>query len=113
MAHGHWASQVIGPDAGAGSGGGSGAGGIFVVHGTMNEEQNMTLDKTWQQIVDAISDEQLPVVLSFMSDDGDGHPSASIYVISDVRYENSKYYVTGDNVDFQTDSPNGYPSTLK
>lgn len=88
---------------------GEGAGGIFVVHGTMNEEQRMTLDKTWQQIVDACAAEQLPVALTFMSDDGNGHPYAGFSVIESAWYEDSKYCVMINNSTLQADTPNDYP----
>lgn len=62
MAHGHWASQVIGPDAGTGSGGGSGAGGgVLVVH-LARDGNGEKLDKTWREIRDAMDAGIVPAV---------------------------------------------------
>lgn len=116
MAHGHWAFQVIGPDAGAGNGGGSGAGGVFAVHANMDTDGvHLVFDKTYQEIVDAIAQGLLPVV-HFPPEPGDGSDSGLLGVFPVDLYgystERGAYVIstcTG-NLKFATDSTDGYPT---
>ena len=72
-------------NAGQGGGGGSSGGGVLVVN--MNAG---TLDKTWEEISDAISEK--PVIILFAM----GYTTTILYVVSVQRASRSgeKYYVT-------------------
>lgn len=87
-------------------GGGSSGGGMLVVH-----DARGTLDKTWQEIHDAVVAGQF-IVIQFENDDG-------IFwsYISSVESDSSYYRVNVFNPgpmatsEFGTDSPTGYPAS--
>lgn len=88
-----------------GSGGGSSGGGVLVVH-----YENGVLDKTWQEIHDAVASGQF-VVIQSENDDG-------IFwnYISSVESDSNYYMVivfwtgTGNTGELGTNSPTGYPA---
>ena len=77
---------------------GSSGGGVLVVH----EDENKALDKTWQEIHDAML--QGLVVIS--STDGD---NSFLTVCTQVQNNEVEYFVIS-NDSYVTDSPNGYPT---
>lgn len=102
MALGHWLKDYIGPHSG-GSGGGSGGGGAepLIVHGSHDESTDVTtLDKTWQEIYDA-----MPNVLLLID-------SLSKYLIVSVFYSfpSGQYTVIADDT-YKATSADGYPAT--
>lgn len=89
-----------------GSGGGSSGSGVLVVH-----YQNGALDKTWQEIHDAVVAGQF-IVIQNENEDG-------IFwnYISSVESDSNYYAVmvlwsgTGNTSELGTDSPTGYPAS--
>ena len=84
-----------------GGGGGSSGGGVLVVHAT-GEDDARTLDKTWQQIHDALLSGGAVIALS----------DQNVEIIRSVAYSNigSSYYVeTGSGEGFVTAEADGYP----
>lgn len=88
------------------AGGGSSGGGVLVVH-----EVNGTLDKTWQEITNALKSGTLPVIC-YESPDGGG----SIEQIASTSVESGAYnvYLMSDtsNPALSAELANGYPSWL-
>lgn len=86
---------------GGGSGGGGSESNVLVVNMSM---ETVTLDKTWQEIVDA--DFAIITIAS------DANTKQWLY-ISSVEIIGSYYAVNtqieGSDMRFRTDSPNGYP----
>lgn len=90
--------------------------GVFVVGGTVDPEtDDITLNKTWQEIYDAFEDGKaiIPAVYEYFTDDGVGY-----YIrLNQIRtvYEADGYYVeamtsTGDIESLVADTANGYPT---
>ncbi len=89
------------------------SGGGLVVHVNQSGD-TYTLDKTWQEIWDAMESGQSVLVVNIESESGSG----SVYHV----YVNSIYFETGEITDYVVDangnftasSPSGYPSyTMK
>ena len=107
-----------------GGGGGSGGGGVFVVHSHYDENTGVTtLDKTWQEIWDALDAGQFPTIVSAYSDEYGNE--GDISYINNLWSEDgacglqsfAPYYNAGDVTpviwgasDYTTDSADGYPS---
>ena len=98
MALGHWLKDYIGPKASANSGGG-GTSDVLVVHDNDN-----TLDKTWQEIYDAMSSGKIVYVVF------NSAIFTSSSFVSVVRRDDDGYVVqiSGNRV-YTTSSENGYP----
>lgn len=82
-------------------GGGSG-GGVLVVNGTI-DGNTMTLDKTWQEIHDAGA-----AMLKFEISSAQNFAWLLAVAIEDGAYVCE--FMGGNNIDFTTDSADGYPS---
>jgi len=81
-------------------GGGSSSGGVFVVK-TVQDESTMTLDKTWQEIHDAILSKICVVVLT---DNNTVHQ----VLITDVGVGPDYFVKLGEST-CRTSTANGYP----
>lgn len=102
--------EVIALHKALGGGGGSSGGGVLVVH----EDKNGTLDKTWEEISDAVSEK--PVLIIYP----DGSTTKIMYVVSVMQPSKPgmKYYVKAfypfidfesSIVNFTADTYDGYP----
>mgnify|MGYP006958173522 CR=1 FL=1 len=112
MALGHWAVEYLGEGNGQG---GSGGGGVLVVHESTWTEDTITyfqLDKTWQEIYDALLSGVLVNIVEF------NNVAEGVTVISSLIMEaehfNNTYRVRLRNlsnsiVDYTVDDPDGYP----
>ena len=87
-------------------GSGGGGGGVLVVH-----DVNGTLDKTWQEIVNALHTQE---VLMFVTTEEDGWTSVSVCNVYNYA-ENPDmpmYILSFEGAgDYFTDTPNGYPAS--
>ena len=80
----------------------SGGGGLVVNAVTVDE--NTTLDKTWQEILDAAKTGIVAILTTYADDD------ISVEYASSVYYQNSSYVVTSTTMtEYSTDSASGYP----
>lgn len=85
-----------------GNGGGGTGGGVLVVNVSITRDGNnttYTLDKTWQEIVDA----DLAIEVS------NGESTKETAIITEVAQVGASYNVTGAR-QYETDSVSGYPS---
>ena len=86
------------------------SGKMFVVHKADN-----TLDKTWQEIYDALLQNDFAVL--YMKEDGDNYYSQEISLIVSVNNNGERCAVSVFNFNdieidtFECDSPSGYPTT--
>lgn len=86
------------------TGGGSGNGGALIV----NRDSNDTLDKTWQEILDAD-------VAFVVYTDGEGNHRrefvSSLYTLDNYYYVGTVYYVNSGVTtnEYYAESPDGYP----
>jgi len=95
------------------NGGGSG-GGVFVVH-----DVDGTLDKTWQEITNAIINETPAYLLKIMTDDEgvlDNARMIMMSVFTDI-FKGTKYYFasagiegSADYLEYSATSPDGHPT---
>lgn len=79
---------------------------VFIVGGVSLGEVDAlegTLDKTWQEIHDAMLSKICVVVVT---DDN----SIQQILISEAAYDGNKYYVAFGNYSFETSTANGYPA---
>lgn len=92
---------------------GAGGGGALVIH----ENESGELDRTWQEIHDAISAGQ--ICISLYSADNEQQTVAQTLYVTDAVREGSSYYVRVCSVDlagsltvwrYETDSADGYPA---
>lgn len=91
-----------------GSGGGSSSGGVLVVTETYDGNHS-TLNKTWQEIHDAVVGGQM-VVFQFTNDDGIfWNYLSSVESVSGYYAVNVFNSGSLANVNYGTDSANGYP----
>lgn len=113
MALGYWAAGYLG---GAGAGkGGSGGGSVLVVHESTWTEDTITyfqLDKTWQEIYDALLSGVLVNHVEF-NDVAEGVTAISSLIV-EAEHSNNRYRVRLRNlsnsiVDYTVDDPDGYP----
>lgn len=84
------------------NGGGGSGGGVLVVNVNVTREGNdttYTLDKTWQEIMDA--DLAIEVI--------NGESTKETAIITEVAQVGANYGVTGAR-EYATDSASGYPS---
>ena len=100
---------------GISGGGGGGTDRFFEVH---CDDETLTLDKTWQQIFDAIEDGKLPFYVSVYSDPDD----AFFWQCNSARLQDDTYFAhfysityfgeqpTINLLSFSTDSASGYPA---
>lgn len=85
---------------GSSSGGGSG-GGVMIAHGSVDESAGtVTLDKTWQEIADA--------VLCFIIG-GDVETMLSVDFITEIGRDGGRYSIGTTQYTFYAESPNDYP----
>ena len=70
-------------------------------------DTNATLDKTWQEIYDAMAQGKLCVI---RKDFGDLEGGISINTVNSVALEETKYMVVAGNVGFSASSATGYPA---
>lgn len=84
----------------------NGAGGGLIVHQSHDEEHGLyVLDKTWQELADAIA---LGPVLLIKEDDTLEY-SISSTLLQSVSMDDGSYWVAFENGSFDADSANGYP----
>lgn len=104
MALGHWAVEYLGEGMGQG---GSGGGGL-VIHQTVDAETK-TMDKTWQEIFDAVQAGQYVCLLEEQGEQ-DVTQQAIVTAFVDVgRYIVGYYMANGEYVEYGADSADGYP----
>lgn len=103
---GHWARGYLGL-AGADQNGGNGGGGGLVVHIEGSDSTDLTLDKTWQEIYDALAAGLYVLAL----DPYEG--GVSQRPIGNAEIDGADYCVSVSNFPFvfKADSADGYPST--
>ena len=86
--------------------GSTGEGGTLIVHQSHDEEHGLyILDKTWQELADAILIR--PVLL--ITDDDNMEYSVSSSSLQSVSMDGGSYWVGFTNGSFDADSANGYP----
>lgn len=84
---------------------GAGGGGALIVHQSHDEEHGLyTLDKTWQELADAIL--LGPVLL--ITEDDIAEYGVSSTPLRSVSHEDGNYWVNFENGTFNADSANGY-----
>lgn len=101
MALGHWAVEYLGEGNGQG---GSGGGGL-VVH--VNEDEatsDHTLDKTWQEIYDALAAGRYVLILI------QNESSVAQTPIDNAGIGGAGYCVYAGDLTFKANSADGYPS---
>lgn len=95
-----------------GNGGGSGSG-LFIFHSTV-DGSTQKLDKTWNEIKDAVESNLLPIELWINEDEGIGTTSWGYYYVEFIQSNPSGYTVNvnveGDLVTYFTDDPDGLPA---
>ena len=85
---------------------GAGGGGVLVVYGTVDDDDIMTLDHTWQEIYDAGA--------AFLCEQG-GENEKMVACLIGVGLDAGEYYcgfsnpTMGQPMEFITDSADGYP----
>lgn len=90
-------------------GGGGGGGGAFVVHTT--DEMPPALDKTWQEVFNALAQGSFVSIL-FTEDDEYGEEATQTRIKSAIKYDANSYGVVlddGNNTDYIATSTDGYP----
>lgn len=102
---GHWARGYLGL-AGADQNGGSGSGGgwSLVVHEVGDNPREMTLDKTWQEIYDALNSGSYVVLLEQWEEGTTQRP------IQQAEFSDGNYLVYADRFTFASTSADGYPT---
>lgn len=96
----HWYKEII--DAIKAGGGGSG-GGVLLVHA-----EGGTLDKTWQEIANAVASTGAVIVL-----ENEGAVISADVITSAYKDGEEAYTVNVNGVSYDTSSASGYPSTGK
>lgn len=91
--------------------GAGGTGGVFIVHRTESSEE-FRLDKTWLEILSALTAEQLVAVCYATNDDGSGNPAATVELATEAYYNDEKgvYNVHVGDLKYHTSNPNNYPT---
>ncbi len=92
--------------------GGSG-GGVFITTGSLTTETTVTLDKTWQEIHDAISSGMIGVVRNIEPSEVataySDHPIESIAYSEDSESYQIRFNTPDMEFLFATDTADGYP----
>lgn len=95
-------------------GGGGGSSGVLIVH---QDDDTYALDKTWQELYDAVAQGKLCLLVDSGAEDDFAWAGQIILgsVYTDPEQDHP-YFVRGLDVEtfsamvYSTDSPNGYPS---
>lgn len=101
MALGHWAVEYLGEGNGQG---GSGGGGGLVVHMVGDDPTRPNLDKTWQEIHDALVAGRYVLVSEQYENE------VTQKQITTVGIDGADYCVYVGSLTFKADSADGYPS---
>lgn len=101
MALGHWAVEYLGEGNGQG---GSGGGGGLVVHMVGDDPIRPNLDKTWQEIHDALVAGRYVLVSEQYENE------VTQKQITTVGIDGADYCVYVGSLTFKADSADGYPS---
>ena len=99
----HWYKEIVDAI------GGGGGGGAFVVHTT--DEMPPALDKTWQEVFNALAQGSFVSIL-FTEDDEYGEEATQTRIKSAIKYDANSYGVVlddGNNTDYIATSTDGYP----
>lgn len=91
-----------------GSGGGSSGGGVLVVN---IDEEHTTLDKTWQEIYDAVKNGTVVIFLQNMSDGEIQQPYLESIASKGGYGVYLHYLESGTSVGFFANSASDYPSS--
>ena len=101
---GHWARGYLGL-AGADQNGGSGSGGgVLVVHANGDTPMEQILDKTWQEIYDALNSGSYVVLLEQWEEGTNQRP------ILQAEFSDGNYLVYADRFTYAATSADGYPT---
>lgn len=106
----YWCKEIV-EAIGSGGGGGTG-GGMVVVHGEYNDNDYWVLDKTWNELLSALSDGKLVILsnsvvgaatmkfLSSCSSDSNGYHATFVYADS---------FTATNTMDFIAETASDYP----
>ena len=101
----------IDPNSGGGGGGG-GDTGVLMITATKNESDNMVLDKTYAEILAAVSAGTLCVVVTASGTPGSGNSySIKHDPVSSIGDNGDAFYVIAGESTFYADSDTDYPTT--
>ena len=87
---------------------GGGGGDVLVVHvvrTATEESETFTLDKTWQELADALNSGK---TLSFIA--WDSNENVGVFYFWSISYLVVALYKTDWEMNLETDSPDGYPT---
>lgn len=111
MALGHWAVEYLGEgngQGGSGGGGSGGGGGAMVVH-TVYDAGITSLDKTWQEIYDALAS-GTPCIIVY--ENAEDEIANQAYLTKAELYDEGVYnvYTMDEMTTYKATSPSGYPA---
>jgi len=84
----------------SGGGGGGSDSSVLVVH-----DVEGTLDKTWQEIYDAVMSNRV----CFIGSSSDAENWGDLYLLVNIQWSEGSYAVSNGNATYYADSPNDYP----
>ena len=95
----HYLAQIA---EGGGGGGGGGSSSALIVN---EDNDTYTLDKTWQEIYDAVMSNRV----CFIGSSSDAENWGDLYLLVNIQWSEGSYSVSNGNATYYADSPNDYP----